>query len=52
MKQVQFMQSLLQGLPISTVSSQQAQQSGAGQVASTVGAMGTVYDYLKKLGVI
>ena len=52
MKQVQFLQSLLQGLPISTVSSQQAQQTGIGQLASTAGALGSTYDLLKKLGVI
>jgi len=50
-KQVQFLQSLLQGLPISTVSTSQAQQSGIGQLASTAGSLGTVYDLLKKLGV-
>jgi hypothetical protein len=52
MKQVQFLQSLLQGLPISTVSSQQAQQTGIGQLASTAGALGSTYDLLKKLGVV
>ncbi len=52
MKQLQFQQSMLQGLPISTVSTSQAQQSGIGQLASTAGSLGTVYDLLKKLGVI
>lgn len=52
MKQVQFLQSMLQGLPISTVSTSQAQQTGLGQLQSTVGTLGTVYDFLKKLGVI
>lgn len=52
LKQVQFLQSMLQALPISTVSTQQAQQSGIGQLASTVGALGSTYDLLKKLGVI
>lgn len=51
MKQLQFQQSMLQGLPISTVSTSQAQQSGIGQLASTAGSLGTVYDLLKKLGV-
>jgi hypothetical protein len=51
MKQLQFQQSMLQGLPISTVSTSQAQQSGIGQLASTVGALGSTYDLLKKLGV-
>lgn len=52
MKQVQFLQSMLQGLPISTVSTSQAQQTGLGQLQSTVGTLGTAYDFLKKLGVI
>ena len=52
MKQVQFLQSMLQGLPISTLSTSQAQQSGIGQLASTAGALGSTYDLLKKLGVI
>ena len=51
-KQVQFLQSMLQGLPISTVSTSQAQQTGLGQLQSTVGTLGTAYDFLKKLGVI
>ena len=51
MKQLQFQQSMLQGLPISTVSTSQAQQSGIGQLASTAGSLGTVYDLLKKLGI-
>jgi hypothetical protein len=51
MKQLQFQQSMLQGLPISTVSTSQAQQSGIGQLASTAGSLGTIYDLLKKLGV-
>ena len=52
MKQLQFQQSMVQGLPISTVSTSQAQQSGIGQLASTAGAIGSIYDLLKKLGVI
>lgn len=52
MKQLQFQQSMLQGLPISTVSTSQAPQSGIGQLSSTVGALGSTYDLLKKLGVI
>ena len=52
MKQLQFQQSMLQGLPISTVSTSQAQQTGLGQLQSTVGTLGTAYDFLKKLGVI
>ena len=51
-KQVQFLQSMLQGLPISTMSTSQAAQSGIGQLASTVGTLGSTYDLLKKLGVV
>ena len=51
-KQVQFLQSMLQGLPISTVSTSQAQQTPLGQLQSTVGTLGTTYDFLKKLKVI
>lgn len=52
MKQVQFLQSMLQGLPISTYSTSPASQTGIGQLASTVGTLGTTYDLLKKLNVI
>ena len=52
MKQVQFLQSMLQGLPISTYSTSPAAQTGIGQLASTVGTLGTTYDLLKKLGVV
>jgi hypothetical protein len=50
MKKTQYLQSMLQGLPISTVSNQAAQQSGIGQLASTVGGMGNIMESLKKLG--
>lgn len=50
MKQTQYLQSMLQGLPISTVSSTQLPQSGIGQLSSTVGGLGTLMDSLKKLG--
>jgi hypothetical protein len=49
-KMLQFRQSMLQGLPISTVYNQPAQQSGIGQLATTVGGLGTIMDNLKKLG--
>jgi hypothetical protein len=49
-KMLQFQQSMLQGLPISTVYNQPAQQSGIGQLSTTVGGMGTIMDNLKKLG--
>jgi hypothetical protein len=50
MKKTQYLQSMLQGLPISTVSNQAAQQSGIGQLASTVGGMGNIMESLKRLG--
>jgi hypothetical protein len=50
MKQTQYLQSMLQGLPISTVSSTQLPQSGIGQLTSTVGGLGSLMDSLKKLG--
>ena len=49
MKQVQFLQSMLQGLPISTVSNVPQAQTGAQQA---VGGMSTVYQMLENLGVI
>ena len=49
-KMLQFQQSMLQGLPISTVRNQAAQQSGIGQLASTLGGLGTIMESLKKLG--
>jgi hypothetical protein len=49
-KQVQFLQSMLQGLPISTVSTSPASQTGLGSLQSTVGTLGSTYDLLKKLG--
>lgn len=48
-KQVQFLQSMLQGLPISTVSNVPQAQTGAQQ---TVGGMSTVYQMLQNLGII
>ena len=51
MKQTQYLQSMLQGLPISTVSSTQLPQSGIGQLSSTVGGLGSLVDALKKLGI-
>ena len=49
MKKVQFLQSMLQGLPISTVSNVPQSQTGAQQA---VGGMQTVYAMLENLGVI
>ncbi len=51
MKQLQFQQSMLQGLPISTVTNTPAQQSGIGQLSSTVGGLGSIVEALKRLGV-
>jgi hypothetical protein len=47
-KMLQFQQSMLQGLPISTVSNQAAQQSGIGQLSSTVGGLGNLMTALKQ----
>lgn len=51
MKQLQFQQSMLQGLPISTVSNQAASQSGIGQLTSTIGGLGNLMTALKNLGI-
>lgn len=48
-KQVQFLQSMLQGLPISTVSNVPQAQTGAQQA---VGGMTSIYQMLQNLGVI
>lgn len=50
MKQLQFQQSMLQGLPISTVTNTPSQMSGIGQLSSTVGGLGSIVEALKKLG--
>jgi hypothetical protein len=49
LKKVQFLQSMLQGLPISTVSNIPQAQTGSQQA---VGGMATVYQMLQNLGVI
>ena len=49
-KMLQFQQSMLQGLPISTVYNQPAQQSGIGQLATTIGGLGSIMTNLKTLG--
>jgi hypothetical protein len=51
MKQVQFLQSMLQGLPISTVTNTPSQMSGLGQVNATIGGLGTLLQGLKGLGI-
>jgi hypothetical protein len=50
-KMLQFQQSMLQGLPISTVSNQPAQMSGLGSLNATVGGMGNLVEGLKNLGI-
>jgi hypothetical protein len=51
-KMLQFEQSMLQGLPISTVSNQAASQSGVGALSSTMGSLGNIMEQLKKLGLV
>lgn len=51
-KQVQFLQSMLQNLPISSVTTTQAPQSTLGEINSILGGLGTAYDLLKKIGVL
>lgn len=48
MKKTQYLQSMLQGLPISTVSNTAAQQTGLGSLVSSIGGMGSIMDSLKK----
>ena len=49
-KMLQFQQSMLQGLPISTVSNQPAQMSGLGNLSATVGGAADLMTKLKNLG--
>jgi hypothetical protein len=51
-KQLQFEQSMLQGLPISTVTNTAAQQTPLGAASSTIGGLGSMYDQLTKMGLI
>lgn len=51
MKQTQYLQSMLQGLPISTVTNTPAQMSGLGQLTSTVGGLGSLVEALRGLGI-
>ena len=50
-KMLQFQQSMLQGLPISTVATTPNQQSGLGSLTSTVGGLGNLVESLKSLGI-
>ena len=49
MKKTQYLQSMLQGLPISTVTNTPAQQSGIGQLSSTIGGLGSLLEMIKGL---
>jgi hypothetical protein len=51
LKQTQFLQSMLQGLPISTVTNTPAQMSKLGELSATVGGLGSLITSLKNLGV-
>lgn len=51
MKQTQYLQSMLQGLPISTTTNQPSPQTGMGALTSTVGGLGTLMEALKKLNI-
>jgi hypothetical protein len=51
-KQLQFQQSMLQGLPISTVTNTAAQQTPFGAAQSTIGGLGSMYDQLTKMKLI
>ena len=50
-KQLQFLQSMLQNLPISTVTNQPGQQTGIGEISSIVGGLGNLKESLSKLGI-
>jgi len=52
MKKTQYLQSMLQGLPISTVTNSPLKPSGLGQLAEIGGSMDSLEATLKKLGVI
>jgi hypothetical protein len=50
-KMLQLQQSMLQGLPISTLATTPNQQSGLGSLTSTVGGLGNLMESLKSLGI-
>jgi len=52
MKQTQYLQSMLQGLPISTVTNSPLGKSGMGQLAEITGSLPSVEQTLKELGLI
>lgn len=49
MKQVQFLQSMLQGLPISTVTNTPNQQTGFGSLVSSIGGLGSLIQNFNEL---
>lgn len=49
MKQTQYLQSMLQGLPYQTVTNSPLPMSGIGQLSSTVGSLASLDDLLSKL---
>jgi hypothetical protein len=52
MKQTQYLQSMLQGLPISTVTNSPLGKSGMGQLAEITGSLPSVEQTLKDLGLL
>ena len=52
MKQTQYLQSMLQGLPITTVTNSPKGMSGMGQLAEITGSLPSVEQTLKELGLI
>jgi len=50
-KMLQLQQSMLQGLPISTVATTPNQQSGLGSLTSSIGGLGNLMESLKSLGI-
>ena len=52
MKKTQYLQSMLQGLPISTVTNSPLGKSGMGQLAEITGSLPSVEKTLKELGLI
>jgi hypothetical protein len=52
MKKTQYLQSMLQGLPISTVTNSPLGKSGLGQLAEIGGSMSSLEDTLRTLGLL
>jgi len=49
MKQTQYLQSMLQGLPISTVTNTPAQMSGIGKLSESIGGLSSLLEMMKGL---